>query len=150
MSVSMAGLIGTDSIEDNITILENQQLSNLRTSRTARTSRTSKPFPFPRLPAELRNNVYAHIMADEVVMRKTFLRSPSYTNHQLVHPWWEGEAPKSYTGLNGVCRQLRNGFCPLLYRGRKLLVPYCDLSEVLASLFPEDGINIAISRVTVP
>ena len=55
----------------------------------------------------------------------------------------------SYTGLNGVCRQLRNEFHPLFYRGRKLLVPYCDLSEVLANLFPEDGISIAISRVAI-
>jgi hypothetical protein len=60
-----------------------------------------------------------------------------------------GTAPKAYTSLSGVSRQLRNEFHPLFYRGRELLVPYCDLSEVLESLFSKDGVNIAVSQVTV-
>jgi hypothetical protein len=85
MPASMADYNESDSIEDMMAIFEKYQVSSLRTSIPL------EPFPFLRLPAELRNSVYEHIMADEVGMRRSLAISRSRwsyieNDHQPIHP----------------------------------------------------------------
>lgn len=88
-----------------------------------------KPFPFLRLPAEIRNRIYEYATAD----------IPLRLRHSL--PFHDRDRKQGYIGLNTVCRQVRAEFHPLFYRDCVVLIKLCDFRSFLRTFLSAAAIN---------
>ena len=84
-----------------------------------------KPFPFLRLPAEIRNRVYEYATAE--------MKRPLRLYHIL--PCYDRDSEHSYIGLNTICRQVRAEFRPLFYRNLEVVIHLRDLRPFLRTFF---------------
>lgn len=84
-------------------------------SATAKTPTSAKANLLLKLPAELRNKIYALVLADRDS---------------------EGRKASSYKGLASACKQIRAEFWPLFWHGAVLRITTDHLPSVLGNFFP--------------
>ncbi|KAH7130376.1 hypothetical protein B0J11DRAFT_566412 [Dendryphion nanum] len=115
-----------------------------------------KPFPFLKLPGELRNRVYDYCVSTpqqallQLLPRRHSLRS-------CQSPEKISKQHRKFTGLTQVCRQLRWEFRPLYMLAQEIGLDFTKINEYLNTFYPPGtpensragNITVAISgRVT--
>jgi hypothetical protein len=98
--------------------------------------------PFPRLPAEMRNQIYGYASAPSERPINMSLRRGA----EVVV-----SRPDTYIGLSTVNRQVRAEFRPLFFSSHKgrVKIRLNELAQFLQALFPDGRVNAPLRLVIV-
>jgi hypothetical protein len=108
-----------------------------------------RPFPFLRLPAELRNRIYDHIDRD---ISDDYRCGKLDFYHDQGH--FARRCRRSCFGLTLVCQQIRNEvlplFSPIIPPNAHVEISFDDLGAFLAAIFPSYGpTKTPMTRVSI-
>ena len=109
----------------------------------------SGPFPFLRLPGEVRNKVYDFAIEDKHDIFENMFRT------HMVHvpslpPDEQGDtARESSIGLISTCQQLRTEFRPLFYKAWDAFIDFSNLLRFLETFAPNNTFFPPLAHVTV-